>query len=60
VKGNAGHLVIFGYDKGAMMVGKMAPGKRLQFFLGSHLVPTKWLNPDGLKLLDASIDWCTK
>jgi hypothetical protein len=60
VKGNAGRWTIFAYEAGAMMVGKAAPGRRLQFFLGSHLVPTKWLNAEGLKLFDAAIDWCVR
>jgi len=60
VKGNANRFVLFAYEKGAMMVGRMAAGKRLQFFLGAHNVPTKYLSPEGLKLLDASIDWCVK
>jgi hypothetical protein len=60
IKGNAARVVLFGYEAGAMMVGRKAAGKRLQFFLGAHLVPTKYLNADGLKLLDAAIDWCAK
>jgi hypothetical protein len=60
VKGNANQVVLFAYEKGAMMVGRMAAGRRLQFFLGAHNVPTKYLSANGLKLLDASIDWCVK
>ena len=60
VKGNPGRPVTFAYPAGAMMVGRPAPGKRLQFFLGAHLTPDKWLNDAGLKLLDAAIDWCIK
>jgi hypothetical protein len=60
VKGNANRVVLFGYEKDAMMVGRKAPGKRLQFFLGAHNVPTKYLTAEGLKVLDASIDWCAK
>jgi hypothetical protein len=60
VKGNANRVVLFAYEKGAMMVGRTAAGRRLQFFLGAHNVPTKYLSADGLKLLDASIDWCVK
>jgi hypothetical protein len=60
VKGSPNHWVIFAYDKGAMMMTMPAPGKRLQFFLGSHLVPTMWLNDAGLKLFDASVAWSIK
>lgn len=60
VKGNANRVALFAYEKDAMMVGRKAPGKRLQFFLGAHNVPTKYLTADGLKVLDASIDWCAK
>jgi hypothetical protein len=52
-----GKSVYFAYEAGVMMVGRMAPARRLQFFLGAHLVPDKWLNANGLKLLDAAIDW---
>jgi hypothetical protein len=58
VKGAPTHWVIFAYPAGAMMVGKVAPGKRLQFFFGSHLVPDMYLNDTGKKLLGAAIDWC--
>jgi hypothetical protein len=57
VKGNANQWVIFAYPKGAMMMTKKAAGKRLQFFLGAHLVPTKFLNDKGVQLLDAAIAW---
>jgi hypothetical protein len=57
VKGNANQWVIFAYPKGAMMMTKHAAGKRLQFFLGAHLVPTKFLNDKGIQLLDAAIAW---
>jgi len=60
VKGNANRVALFAYEKDAMMVGRKAPGKRLQFFLGAHNVPTKYLTADGVKVLDASIDWCVK
>lgn len=61
VKGNPGRPVTFVYAAGAMMVGgKVAPAKRVQFFLGAHLTPDRWLNPAGLKMLDAAIDWCVQ
>jgi hypothetical protein len=57
-KGKPGWWVIFAYDKGKMMISKPAPAKRLQFFMGAHLVPDMFMNANGLKLLDAAIDWC--
>jgi hypothetical protein len=59
-KGHPTWWVIFAYDKGKMMMTKPAPGKRLQFFMGAHLVPDMFMNANGLKLLAASIDWCVK
>ena len=60
VKGDASKWVIFAYPAGAMMVGKKAAGKRLHFFFGAHLVPDKYLNDTGKKLLGAAIDWSVK
>ena len=60
VKGDASKWVIFAYPKDAMMVGKKAAGKRLHFFFGAHLVPDKYLNDAGKKLLGAAIDWSVK
>lgn len=57
VKGAPGKPAYFTYDKGAMMASKPAPGKRMLFFLGAHLVPEQFLNPTGLKLLGAAIAW---
>jgi hypothetical protein len=59
-KGKAGQWVIFAYDKGKKMMTKPAPAKRLQFFMGAHLVPDIFMNANGLKLLDAAIDWCVQ
>ena len=61
VKGNPARPVTFVYPAGALMAGgKPAPGKRVQFFLGAHLTPDRWLNAAGLKMLDAAIDWCLR
>jgi hypothetical protein len=60
MRGSPGRISLFAYEAGAMMVGRKAPGKRLQFPLGAHLEPVKYLNADGAKLLDATIDWCLK
>lgn len=59
-KGHPTWWVLFAYDKGKMMMTKPAPAKRLQFFMGAHLVPDMFMNAAGLKLLAASIDWCVK
>ena len=56
IAGNADQSTIFGYDKGAMMVERVAPAKRLAFFLHSATPPAT-LNADGTKLLDAAITW---
>ena len=63
LKGNANRVVYFAYPQGAMMVGRTAPGKRLQFFHATHAPPpvdTLYLNENGLKLLSAALDWCLK
>jgi hypothetical protein len=57
VKGTPNQSVIFAYPKGAMMVTRPAPGKRLQFFFGAHEHTTPMLNPAGLELLGAAIAW---
>jgi hypothetical protein len=56
-KGKPNEWTIFAYPKGGMMMTKPAPAKRLHFFLGAHLVPTRFLNENGVKLLDAAIAW---
>jgi hypothetical protein len=59
-KGHPTWWVLFAYDKGKMMMTKPAPAKRLQFFMGAHLVPDMFMNASGLKLLASSIDWCVQ
>ena len=49
-------MAIFAYPKGAMMVGMTAPDKRIGFFAIDN-PGTANLTPEGLKLLDAAIDW---
>ena len=55
VVGVADQMAIFAYPKDAMMVGKTAPAKRVGFF--AHDSVTANLAEDGLKLLDAAVDW---
>jgi len=48
---------IFAYPAGAPMVKGNAPAKRIQFFFGAHEHTEGQLNENGIKLLDATIDW---
>jgi hypothetical protein len=54
-KGLPNELTIFAYPAGAMMVGKVAPAKRISFFI--HDGTTSYVNAAGTKLLDAAIKW---
>jgi hypothetical protein len=61
VKGNPTRAVTFAYPAGAMMFGRVAPAKRMQFFAAVHAPPPNpqpFLNEQGLALLGAAIDWC--
>jgi hypothetical protein len=51
-------VAIFGYPAGARMVTGTAPGKRLSFFLHNNAVAN--VTENGLKLLDAAVDWLRK
>jgi hypothetical protein len=53
--GNAGRSAIFAYDKGAQMVGMVAPAKRAAFAIRETLAAN--LSSDGIKLFDALLDW---
>jgi multiple sugar transport system substrate-binding protein len=56
VTGMAARVSIFAYPSGAMMAGnETAPGKRLGFFIHNSATPN--VTDDGLKLLDAAVDW---
>jgi hypothetical protein len=60
VKGDPSRAVTFGYPAGAMMVGRVAPAKRLQLFVAVHAPPPNpdaFLSGDGLKLVDAAVSW---
>jgi hypothetical protein len=56
VLGMPAQITIFSYASGSMMVGRTAPAKRVLFFLHDS-DPTVALTDDGLRLLDAAIDW---
>ncbi|MBI4659521.1 MAG: Ig-like domain-containing protein [Verrucomicrobia bacterium] len=56
VVGNADQAAIYGYDKGAAMMGGFtAPARRVHFFTTDASFPL--LNADGLKLFDAALSW---
>jgi hypothetical protein len=55
VQGQADHIAIFGYPKGAMMTTGPAPDRRVGFFSTDDAFPN--LGPNGMRLLNAAIDW---
>jgi probable HAF family extracellular repeat protein len=55
VVGNTNKAAIFGYEKGASMVGMQAPERRVGFFLED--VTASNLNSNGWKLFDAAVNW---
>jgi glucose/arabinose dehydrogenase len=48
---------IFGYEKGAAMVGLSAPGRRVGFFLGDKAAAS--LTSQGWALFDAAVRWAS-
>ena len=56
--GNPDHVVIFGYEKGAQMVGMVAPARRAGFATREGLAAN--LNPTGVALFDAALAWVMK
>jgi hypothetical protein len=55
--GNASRFTIFGYERGAAMVGLTAPARRVGLFLGDTAATI--LTPDGAALFDAAIRWAS-
>jgi hypothetical protein len=53
--GTPARYTIFGYPAGAMMVGQAAPARRVGFFAGDTALER--LNDNGVKLMNAAIDW---
>jgi hypothetical protein len=47
--------VVFGYERGAAMPGRAAPGRRTGFLLNDTTATA--LTPAGVSLLDAAIRW---
>ena len=56
VTGMTNRPAIFAYEAGAPMLGGTAPAKRVAFFLHENM--TDVTTPEGVRLLDAAIDWC--
>jgi hypothetical protein len=54
----ADHLAIFGYTAGTMMVGRVAPARRVGFFAADEAAQR--LNDDGLRMLGNAIDWAMR
>lgn len=54
---NAGRIVIFGYEKGAALVGLTAPARRVGLFLGDTAAAR--LTADGWALFDAAVRWAS-
>jgi hypothetical protein len=55
--GNASRITIFGYERGAAMVGLTAPARRVGLFLGDTAATL--LTPDGTALFDAAVRWAS-
>jgi hypothetical protein len=56
VTGMTNRPAIFAYEAGAPMLGGTAPAKRVALFL--HENATDITTPEGVRLIDAGIDWC--
>ena len=55
VPSNPERAAVFGYEKGAEMVGLSAPHRRVGFFASATL--SQRMNDDGLKLFDSAVEW---
>lgn len=58
VAGNANQFAVFGYEKGAQMVGMVAPARRAAFAIRETMAAN--LSTDGKALFDALLDWVLK
>lgn len=54
---NGGRSLIFGYERGAVMNGLAAPGRRVGFFLGDAAAGS--LTTPGWALFDAAVAWAS-
>jgi hypothetical protein len=52
---NPAHIMIFGYEKGAQMVGMTAPARRAGYAIREDLAAN--LTAEGGKLFDAAVTW---
>ena len=57
IVGDANKSAIFGYEKGAAMVGLTAPARRVGFFLENATAAE--LTGQGFALFDAAVRWVT-
>jgi subtilisin family serine protease/fibronectin type 3 domain-containing protein len=55
--GDPGKAAIFGYEKGATMVGRTAPARRLGFFADEETVRT--FTAEGWALFDGAVEWAS-
>jgi hyaluronoglucosaminidase len=57
VPGSPDDATLFGYDKGAQMIGMTAPARRVGIFLGDSGLDPQVVTPDAVAMFDASVDW---
>ncbi len=55
--GNTGRAAIFGYERGAAMIGLAAPARRVGLFLGDATAGS--LTTQGWQLFDAAVRWAS-
>ena len=55
IQGMANRVAIYAYAKGAMMVGLVAPARRVGFFAADG--SARYLGPNGVRLFNAALDW---
>lgn len=54
-----GQATLFGYERGAPMIGLTAPARRLALFLGDDAIDPGVVTAEGLRLFDAGVVWAT-
>ncbi len=55
IQGMANRVAIYAYPKGAMMVGLVAPARRVGFFAADG--SARYLGANGVRLFNAALDW---
>jgi hypothetical protein len=58
VAGSTTHWAVFAYDGNKMMVGAMAPARRVGLFIANSTADR--LSPVGWQIFDAAVDWCLR